>query len=216
MTMILFRKIQVVLVIVSCLTFVSCFKDNDGNADATSNQGNSLGEYYLTFKMDGVQYNLTEYNGLMNLNFYPNYGPTGMSFRDPDWGIYDDVYFSLILPLDSTGLSTFNYSNLFVINGSSDWGGYSHPGSLSFDWESENAAFDQLVEHNELDSSVYFNKITSITYAGNRRYDSILNEWRCDFKVQGYFKMRLEHETSSGMKELQDGEYSMLIDVLAQ
>lgn len=217
------NKLLLAFFALTIFIFASCSQDEDPPLTGGNGSGSSLAVNYLKFDMDGQSYNLTTANGIADVTVPfavdqgAPYAKTGMSFKGTDWPVTDRVFFTILLPIDSTGLSTFSYGQNFLINGStSSMWIFSHLGSILVQWESGNGNLDGLRENNETDTTTYFNNITNVQYLGNHHYDTGENLYKCDYRITGTFEMRLKNENSGTIKVVSNGEYSMVVDVVAQ
>jgi hypothetical protein len=214
------------------LIISSCNQDDEILPNSVNNGNGALNSQpFLTFQMDGQAYNLNSSNGitsiplLLALSQNAANAATGMSFKNSTWPATDRVFFQVVLPIDSTGLSTFTYDEPFIINNSQlgPFMGvsvfmleYLYPGTIVVQWDSSNGNLDGLREYNEDDNVTYYNSITSIEYAGNHHYDTMENLWKCDYLITGNFEMRLQNENNGEIKVVSSGQYSMIADVLAE
>ena len=204
-------SINLLIIFSTLISFslISCDKDIENPTPE-----NPTPEYFLKFDISGVHTEYTDPYGMFFIDFWNEmFEPTGMIFCANDY--YDCIDFYLILPKDSIGLANFDITHKFVINGSNSMGLYNYPGSIDFQWSSDLANHDGMVEYNTSDTTNYFNKINSIVYI-NKTYSSDLNEWRCNYRVNGSFKMKVNNPQTGGSFDLTNGQYNMLIDVAAQ
>jgi hypothetical protein len=219
------KNIITSIYIVSALVLFSCNQDEDIQPNSGGG-GIQTPESYLHFQLDGQAFNLEESNGIVSANTIQanNQGAanagTGLSFKDVAWPITDRVFFQIVLPIDSTGVSNFAYEGVpFIINNNKIGPfmyEFAHTGTILIQWDSADGNLDELREYNEVDNTTFYNSITSIEYVGNHHYDSIENLWKCDFRITGNFEMRLQNENTNEIKVVSNGEYSMIVDVIAQ
>jgi hypothetical protein len=219
------KNILALTTILIATVFFSCNPDEDVQPNSGNGGGGGQNlDPFLSFEMGGQPYNLTSSNGITSIDLAVaiNQGASnagsGMSFRNSSWPFTDRVFFQVVLPIDSTGLSTFTYDEPFIINSSRIGFGlyeFENLGAILVQWDSSNGSLDGLREYDEMDNSTFYNNITSIEYAGNHHYDTFEDVWKCDYLITGNFEMRLQNENTSEIKVVNNGEYSMIVDVLA-
>lgn len=130
------------------------------------------------------------------------------------WGTTSDhVNFEVSLPIDSSRMSLLTVGKRYLITDSSITLMQYLPGSASF-IQSKSTGTDKT--QNELDTLTNFNKITSLTYVGNRRYEQWTQTMICDYEVKGQFNLRVKHDLSGTVRTIRNGSYYFKFAVFAK
>lgn len=175
--------------------------------------------HYITFTDNGSTATYSASGGLMPAlrKYYSDnlasWLSVGMSFR-PSSNFTHHQYFSVAIPIDSSkmNLLQLNYAyglNDTVTNLRIDY----TPGTIRY--ELTTAAGTDKSEQTG-NGTAYFNKIKTLTYIGNRRYDPIEKLTLCDYEITGNFTIRVKNDVSGTMRDLTAGDYKMKVSVLAK
>ncbi|MDZ4822695.1 MAG: hypothetical protein SH856_04490 [Flavobacteriales bacterium] len=178
-------------------------------------------EYYLTYT-DGSEFTypgeggfLESLRSLANDNNAAWYN-VGMDFELPGNDFADHLYFQVTLPIDSTSMILTPIDTFCLLNDSVSWTnyGYEYPGSIKYEKVTGQDGTDVNVD--ETSTSEFYNKITSVEYVGNHRYDQIEQLLLCDYEVSGEFKMRIVNDITQEIRILDNGQYKIKVSVIAQ
>lgn len=124
-----------------------------------------------------------------------------------------NVHVSVNVPLDSSKLQLVQLNHKYPINLYTAIGTKDSFGTFRFNKVTGTGT--DLIE-NETDSTTYFNKFTSITYLGNRRYDQYEKAMVCEYEIAGEFNIRVKNDLSNLVRVVSNGKYKLRLSFLAQ
>lgn len=157
----------------------------------------------------------TEYNcGCLkvssDLGFTQN--ARGAQFNRDTQGHYSGV--SIELPIDSSAISQLIINKQYKIFDPNDYPAKSRNiGNLNFT-EVSTSGTDATAPG--IDSVNYFNKITSVSYLGNHRYNASYEKATvCEYEIVGNFKTRVRNDINKAERDL-SGNYKLRIGFLAR
>lgn len=204
------------------ILLVACDPDDPEpiNPDPTAAQIDSS-DYYLEFTDNGIFHHFNANGQLVesifrknNFDNGANWQDVGMDFEMENLSYGYALYFEVNMPIDSTRMELLQLNYKYLINDSvsveTDFREY--PGTIIYHL-SKNGTFYVI---NAPDTSQFFNRVTSVQYIGNRRFNSIEDLWLCDYEITGNFEMMVQNNYNDSIRTMQNGEYRMLVNVIAE
>lgn len=117
------------------------------------------------------------------------------------------------LPIDSSHLSILTLNKKYIVNDSTGWDYMQPPGTLTFKMVSPTGT-DKIKR--EYDTLFSFNRVKSISYVGNHRYDAIEEITLCDYEVAGEFKIRVLNDVTKAVRVIDSGQYFIRVGIIAK
>lgn len=207
-----------------CLCFASCNPDDpEPNNENPQTMPPEQFEYFIEYTDNGTL-NHFEATGqtipllrsLAHDNAAESYY-TGMSFDLMTPSDFTDNFMaSVVLPIDSSHIDEMPLNQRCLQNDSSDWWtdyGYVYRGAMRFTKVGQSGE-DQNID--EADTTEYYNKVTSIVYLGNHRYDTVEHLLLCDYVIEGEFRIRVINDLTNAVRILESGSYKMRVSVIAE
>jgi hypothetical protein len=139
----------------------------------------------------------------------------GMSFEFPFNGIGEHLNLFVSLPIDSSHMGNIPINTRLLLNDTISQTHFASLslGSLNFEKADPSGTDTEL---SETDTTNFYNRITSIQYAGNHRYSAIEELVLCDYDVTGEFRIRVVNDITGEIRILENGQYKMKVAVIAE